>query len=374
MTEQEKFLLDEPEEEDSIDFIKLTKTLWNGRKTLYISLGIGLVLGVFVAISTPNTYTVTTIMVPQVNSSSTTSKLGGLSGLAALAGIDLGSNTGSDMSPIVYPQIVSSVPFQLELMNVPLNFSDVDHPVSLFDYYSNYSRPTVLGVLKEYTIGLPGVLIKAIKGKKTELKLPKSKEKQPIYLNEDQYNIKLMLDQIVQLEASPKEGYLMLTVSLPEALATAQLAEKAQEILQKYITDFKIEKAKADLEFIQGRYDVAKAEAEGYQMHLAQKTDQFKNLTSAVPQVQSDRLQTRYNIASSVFQELAKQLEMAKIQVKKDTPVFTVIQPSTIPSIKSGPNKPLIVIIYLFVSGLISIGFIYGKPFIKDLKIKWKEK
>lgn len=373
MTEQENYLLDDTEEEESIDFIKLVKTLWKGRKTLYISLSIGLVLGVFVAISTPKKFMVTTIIVPQM-ASSPTSKLGGLSSLAALAGIDLSSSaTGSDMSPIVYPQIVSSVPFQMELMNTPLNFSDVDHPVSMFDYYTNYSKTSVLGVLKKYTIGLPRLIITAIKGEKKELILPKSKEKQPIYLTDDQYKIKLLLDEMVVLDAAPKDGYLSLTVKMPEALAAAQLAQKAMEILQRDITDFKIEKAKADLDFIQGRYYVAKAEAEGYQLHLAQKSDQFKNLISAVPQVQSDRIQTHYNIANNVYMEMAKQLEMAKLQVNKDTPVFTIVQPATIPSESSGTSRLIILILWIFLSGIVGVGIIFGKPFISGIKEKWNE-
>ena len=372
MTEQEKFLLDETEEEESIDFLKLAKTLWAGRKTLFISLLIGMILGIFVAIFTPNEFTATSIIVPQMGAS-TSSKLGGLGGLAALAGINLDMAQGSEMSPLIYPKIVSSIPFQLELMNAPLNFKNVDHPVSLFDYYTNYSKPSVLGAVKKYTIGLPGLIIKAIKGKPEQLIIPKTGSKQLIYLTDDQYKIKLMLDEVVVLEATPKEGFLTLTVVLPEAIAASQLAQKAQEILQRDITSFKIEKAQADLDFIQGRYDIAKAQAEGYQINLAQKTDQFKNLTSSVPQVQTTRIQTRYSVANNVFLELAKQLEMAKIQVKKDTPVFTVVQPATIPSEKSGPSKPMILIVWMFLSGIVGAALIFGKPMLGDLKKKWKE-
>jgi uncharacterized protein involved in exopolysaccharide biosynthesis len=212
-----------------------------------------------------------------------------------------------------------------------------------------------------------------LKGKKEELKLPKSNGKLLIYLTDDQYQIKQLLDDAVVMDAAPKDGYLSLTVQMSEPLAAAQLAQKAMEILQRDITDFKIEKAKADLDFIQGRYDVAKAEAEGYQMNLARKTDQYKNLTSAVPQVQSDRLQTRYGIASGVFQDLAKQLEQAKIQVKKDTPTFTIVEPVTIPTEKSKPDRLLILILWIFLGGIVGVGIVFGKGFKGDLKKKWKQ-
>ncbi|MHB9142381.1 MAG: GNVR domain-containing protein, partial [Paludibacter sp.] len=244
---------------------------------------------------------------------------------------------------------------------------------SLLDYTSNYSKKNILGILKKYTLGLPSVIISAIKGKTKELEVSSELKSKLIYLTQDQYSLIKSMDNIVSLDADAKQGILTMTVSLPEALAAAQLAQKAQDILQRDIIDFKVQKAKADLDFIQGRYDVAKAEAEGYQMNLARKTDQYKNLTSAVPQVQSDRLQSRYGIANSVFQDLAKQLEQAKIQVKKDTPVFTIVQPVTIPSEKSKPSRALIMIIWIFMGGLVGAGIVFGKGYMEDVKKKWQE-
>ena len=371
MAEQQSYIQPETDAEDEIDLIALAKTFWAGRKTVLISVLIGTVLGILVAILTPAEYTATTIMVPQMSGKSSA---GGLSGLAALAGIDLGTaNQTGEMSPVLYPQIVSSTPFKLELMNTPIKFKDFDKPVSLFDYSTKYKKTTVLGTIKKYTIGLPGVIIKAIKGKKKEPVISKDARGNLIVLTEDQNAIRKAFDKIVTLEVEPKQGYLTLTVNMPEALAAAQLAQKAQDLLQRDITNFKVQKAKADLEFIQGRYNEVKAQAEGYQINIAQKTDQYKNLTSVVPQVQTTRLQTRYGIASSVFQELAKQLEQAKIQVKKDTPVFTIVEPVSVPVEKSKPSRPMILIIWIFLGGIIGVSIVFGKGMLANVKKKWKK-
>lgn len=357
--------------DETIDLIALAKTFWAGRKTILICLLVGTVLGVFVAITTPAEYTATTIMVPQTGSKSSA---GGLSGLAALAGIDLGTSAqGGEMSPVLYPQIVSSTPFKLELMNTPIKFKDIDKPVSLFDYSTKYKKTSVLGTIKKYTIGLPGVIISAIKGKKKEAEISKDSKGNLIVLTEEQNAICGTLDKIVSLEVEAKQGYLTLTVNMPEALAAAQLAQKAQDLLQRDITRFKVQKAKADLEFIQGRYNEVKAQAEGYQINMAQNTDQYKNLTSAVPQVQNARIQTKYGIASTVFQELAKQLEQAKIQVKKDTPVFTIVEPVSVPVEKSKPNRPMLLIIFVFLGGIIGVVIVFGKGLMASVKKKWKE-
>ena len=104
------------EEEGGIDIMALLRGLWDGRKTIFICLGIFIVLGLVAALAMKRTYSVTTVMVPQMGDAKS-----GLGGLAALAGFDMGaaSNNG-ELSPLIYPQIVSSVPFRLEMMHTPL--------------------------------------------------------------------------------------------------------------------------------------------------------------------------------------------------------------------------------------------------------------
>jgi hypothetical protein len=67
-----------------------------------------LAIGLVVAFTSPVEYTSSTVMVPQLGSNNKTS---GLSSLASMAGIDLGTMEGSaELSPLVYPMIVSSIP------------------------------------------------------------------------------------------------------------------------------------------------------------------------------------------------------------------------------------------------------------------------
>ncbi|MBA4408536.1 MAG: hypothetical protein C0397_03830 [Odoribacter sp.] len=371
MSEQQSPVQPKPIADDEIDLLALVKTMWNGRRTIIISVISGAILGVAVALLSPKEYTASTVMVPQMGDSQ--SKMGGLGGLAALAGISLDINPGAELSPMIYPQITGSIPFQLEMMDTPLNFQDHSQPITLFEYYTKYSKSSVLGSIKKYTIGLPGVIIGAIKGKPEELRLPGDSTKQPILLTKDQYTVKKALDEIVSLEVNAKEGYLTLSTRMPEALVSAQLAKKAQDLLQQYITEFKIKKAEANLDFILGRYTETKAEFEKAQVSLAIVSDRNKNFTSGLSQIETDRIQTRYTIAFTVFQDLAKQLEQAKIQVKMDTPVFTIIEPVTVPAERSKPKKAMIVTIWIFLGGIIGVGFVFGKEFMKEVKKRWNE-
>lgn len=318
--------------DDEIDLIALAKKLWLGRITIFKAIAVGAVLGVAIALFSPKQYTATSIIVPQLGGDSN-SKLGGLGGLAALAGINLDmQQQGADLSPIVYPQIVSSIPFQLELMNTPLNFEGFSQPVTLFNYLVNLQKPTFFGTIRRYTVGLPGLILNAIKGKKKENAGTLNNDLSPLALSDDQVKVQKLLNEAVTLTVNTKEGYLTISVDLNEPLATAQLALKAQNLLQKYIIDFKTQKSEANLDFIEDSYNNARKEFENAQVKLAVATDRSQGFVSGLPRIETDRLQSQYTITFGVYQELAKQYEQAKIQVKEETPVFTVVEPPVIPS------------------------------------------
>ena len=356
--------------DDEIDLLELAKTFWNGRSIILKSILIAGIFGVVIALLSSKEYTATTTIVPQTSSSS--SKLGGLSSLAAMAGFNLDNATSGDvLSPTVYPEIVSSVPFQMDLMNTPFTFAEVNHPVSLYEYYSEISKPGVLSLIAKYTIGLPGVIISAIKGD-TEQKTI-SENKGPIALTQKQEKVRKMISDQVTLNLDAKQGFITLQAAFPEALLSAQVADQARELLQKYITRFKIEKASDKLSFIEQRYEEKKKEFEKAQIRLAYFSDQNKNVTSAVARTEEKRLQGDYTIAMNVYDELAKQLEQAKIQVKEETPVFSILEPAMVPRERSKPKRPMIVFIWLFLGGIVGTGIVFGKVYLKDIKAKWNE-
>ena len=165
---------------------------------------------------------------------------------------------------------------------------------------------------------------------------------------------------------------MVLSSRFHEARLSAEVAQKAQELLQQYITEFKIEKAKAQLEFIQERYAEKKEEFEKAQDNLAAFRDRNKNVTSALARTEEERLQSDYQLAFEVYSQLAQQQEQAQIKVKEDTPVFSILKPVVVPIEKSAPNRPMILIIWIFLGAIVSIGWIFGKQFLATVKERWK--
>lgn len=350
------------------DIVAIVKQLWAGRKQIFICTGVFIVLGLIAALTMVRTYTVNTTMVPQVSSSRNSS----LSSLASLAGFDISSaSSGADLSPIIYPQIVSSTTFRRALIYTPLHYEKADTAVCMFTYAKEYNKPTVFGTIKKYTIGLPGVILGAMRGKKPELVLPDdgagSDGPKPVLVSKDEELVMEDLARNVVLTADKKEGYLTLTVVGTEPLQTAELAMKAQQLLQEEITRFRTEKAQSQQKYIQARYDEVKAEAESYQAALAAVTDRSQSMTTTRAKIERDRLQSKYSVANSIYLEMAKQLEQAKMQVKQDTPVFTIVQPVTVPS-KPSNSRAKTLVIWTFFGIVLGCGIVLLKGYWPKVK------
>lgn len=350
-----------------IDLASIILKIWRNRKFILKITALFILFGLIVALISPVAYTTQTIMVPQNNEKQVG---GGLSSLAAMAGINVGSIGGDVIPPKLYPQILNSTPFQKELMHTSLKFKNYDQPVVILDYFTKdeYNQSGVIGTIKKYTVGLPGLIMGAMSKKEPVGMDTTTVGKNAIQvMTKDEKRCSDMLLSIIYLTVNEKDGFLNLSVTMSDPYAAAQLTEKTQELLQKYITDFKIDKVRANLDFIEGRYNEAKKDYEQVQDARARFKDSNKNIYSAVAQAESEKWDNRYNLAFSIYSELAKQLEQAKISVKENTPVFTIIEPVTIPNQRSKPRRGMICIIFAVLGVCVSTGLVLGLPFAADI-------
>lgn len=351
---------------NEIDFMVIFDKIKKSKKILLISIASGLVLGLFLALIIPKSFKVTTTMLPQSESDT---GLGKFSSLAAMAGFDLnigGSTT--EISPVVFPQIVESETFLAKLMYSKYKFAKVSEPVCLYDYYKKIKKPGFFDIVTRYTIGLPGLIKDSFK-KKNDIKKVSEVEKIPEFSKDEEEILQFMKSNIT-LMVNKKEGYLTLTCIMPEALLAAQVAEKAQLLLQETITDYKTKSAREQLDFIQQRFNEKKADYRECQQRLAFYKDRNQNMGTAAANAELDRLQGEYDISYAVYSELAKSLEQSKIQVKRETPVFAIIKPVVVPREKYKPRRSLIVAVLTVLGGVIGLSYIFGKEYLDFIKNK----
>lgn len=352
--------------EDEIDLVEIFQKLWRNRKFIIKVTAAFAVLGLIVAISTPNVYTASCTMVPQAGQKSTGGSLGGL---AAMAGINLGSlSSGEVLSPTVYPKIMTNVNFQKELIYSKFHFKGVTEPITLYDYYTDkkYQKFSIIGILKKYTIGLPGVIIGAFNGNKREIsKLSNDSTSIQTFTYLEKQASKIVISSL-SMNIDNKQGLITLSSNMCEPLVAAELVQKGTQLLQKYITEFKIEKVTSNLSFIERSYDEAQKNFLVKQEELARFRDANKSFTSAVAKTQEERLTSEYSLLLGIYTELAKQKEQAKIAVTETTPILTVIEPVIIPIEKSKPSRAMMLLTYTFFGLIIGIGAVLVVAYIEE--------
>ena len=356
--------------DNQADLVELIQRMWITKVLIIIVTSVFVVLGLLVALFSPKEYTSACDVVPQASDSSALSRMGSL---AALAGINLDQMQNvKTLSPLVYKNIMESTTFRKELMQTPLNFKEIDHPISFYEYCTNeeYNKPSIGEYIKKYTVGLPFVILNAIRGEQPSPDygaLNQSGDSSIETVTKEEYECLKALDNCITLRLDDKKGYVTITANMPEAVAAAQMAQATVELLQRYITEFKIEKVQANLDFVQERYNEAKSNFEDIQSRRAKFRDANMNTTRYSAHAELVKLNAEYSLAMNLYSELASQLERAKISVKETMPVLTVITPVTVPFKKSKPKRVVILFAYTFFGVLAGAGSVLLLPTIAEI-------
>ncbi|MEL6561618.1 MAG: Wzz/FepE/Etk N-terminal domain-containing protein [Bacteroidota bacterium] len=348
-----KSVKDEIAKEDEIDLLELIKVVWKSRKFIVKVTTVFAVLGVFVALTSKVEYEASCRLMPE-SQEGIKGSIGGLSGLAGLAGINLNTGSVGFLPPELYPQLSASTPFQLELIHEPVKFQMLDTTVSSFNYFKSLDSPSFLMMLAGYTIGLPGKVKKMFKKGKPVVS---NVSHDFIQLSKEDFELIKAFRERMEVVVDPTTGIISVSSQMPDPYAAAQVTDLLVRRLTDRVIQYKLEKVKLNLEFINDRYLEAEEEYELKQKQLARFTDGNRNITSSLKQIEFQRLNNDLSIAFEVYKGLASQLEQAKIKVKEQTPVFTVLEPIRVPEDKSKPQRGLIVVVFVLVGAISSSGY-----------------
>jgi uncharacterized protein involved in exopolysaccharide biosynthesis len=354
---------------DEIDLVDLFRKLWVKRKFILTVTGIFLLIGLFVALVSPVSYTASCTVVPQ----SGENKSGGLSGVAAMMGVNLGTAMMSEgtLSPHIYPEIVKSVPFTLEIMQTLITTNRSNgKEITLYEYYTNkqYQDKNVLSSIKKYTLGLPGVLLGSFRKKSPVEETAFHADSTTVYtLNEKEKKVYEAIQGALRVSVNPKEGYVSLSYSFPEAKPAAEVTDNLYRTLEKYVSSFKSEKLEDNLQFVEESYETARQDFLQAQSRLAAFQDANRGLATATARSTEMRLQSEFNIAFSVYSELAKQREQARIAVKENQTILTLVNPAVVPHEKSAPRRSIILVGFLFLGIATAFGWVQGKPYVQKI-------
>jgi LPS O-antigen subunit length determinant protein (WzzB/FepE family) len=355
---------------DEITLIELLKKVWVRKTIILRGVLIGLGIGLFVALASPKEFTSSVTFIPQTASKGGAS---GLGGLASLAGINLPSGGDTqEIGPELYPKLAADINFKRVLAGTYIHPEGMEDSVRFTTYFDEIHKPAALDYLKKYTLGLPGVLIKAVRGENPTLAVSTGQaSSELIFTSQEELDSYKLLDDYLKITSNKKEGYVDIAFTMPEPVLAAQMVLAAQRLLQQEVIAFRIRNAQAQLEFTEKQYEEKQREFDAIHARLASFKDRNRNIASSFAESEEQKLEAEFSLKVAIFTELAKQLEQARLQVKKDTPVFSTIQSATVPLVKSAPNRPIILLACMMIGLVGSLGYIGIIELMKEVKEQW---
>ena len=353
------------DEEIEIDLMDLLRKVIGIRKKIYKAAGIGLIIGIIVAISIPKQYTVEVTLSPEMGNN----KGGGLSGLAASflgSGVTMGDGTDA-LNASLSADIVSSTPFLLELsaMEIPVTKNKV---MSLNTYLDEETSPWW-----SYVIGFPGMVIGGVKSLFTE-------EDEDIYFDKTSRGIIELskketekietLKEKITASVDKKTSMTSVTATFQDSKVAAVVADSVVKKLQEYIIDYRTSKSKEDCLYLEKLFKERQQEYYAAQKKYADYLDSHDNLILQSVRAEQERLQNDMSLAYQVYSQVASQLQVARAKVQEEKPVFAVVEPAVVSLEPSGTSRKVYVLAFIFLSVCIVISWnLFGK----DLLNKFKE-
>lgn len=137
----------------------------------------------------------------------------------------------------------------------------------------------------------------------------------------------------------------------------------------KFYVDTKSKKARMNMEILERQTDSIRAELNAAITGVAVATDNTFMLNPAlnVRRAPSARRQVDVQANTAILTELVKQTELAKVAVRKDTPLIQVIDRPILPLPKERFGKVKGLVIGGFLSGFFTVFFLILKKFFKQL-------
>ena len=352
---------------DEIDLVEILCKIIVIRKKIYKVAGIGLIIGVIVALSIPKQYTVKVTLSPEMGSSK------GTNGLAGLAASFLGSGAttgdGSDaLNASLSSDIVSSTPFLLELLDITVSSSNKSKDITLASYLDEQTSPWW-----SYVIGFPSMVLGGVKSLFTEEdeSISFGKANQGTIELSKMESMKIeILKKMITASVDKKTSMTSVAVTLQNPRVAAVVADSVVKKLQECIIDYRTFKAKEDCLYLEKLFKERQQEYYAAQKKYADYMDSHDNIILQSVRAEQERLQNDMSLAYQVYSQVASQLQVARAKVQEEKPVFAVVEPAVVPLNPSGTSKKIYILAFIFLSVCIVISW---KLFGENILNKFKE-
>ena len=324
-----------------IDLRVVMSKIWKNKKLFYKTLPIAFVLSCIYILSIPRYYTSDVKLAPELDNGISGGTLGDI---ASSLGFDISTAQTSDaISPLLYPDLMEDNKFVTNLFNIQVTNKDGD----IKDSYYNYLKKHQKKAWWMYPIGwIKKMFSEDDNGQGAKGKLD------PYHLSKKDDNIAEKIRDNIKLSIDKKTGVITINATDQDPIICKTLGDSIMTRLQDFITDYRTNKARIDVEYYKKLTAETKQEYEKARQRYGSYADANMDIVLESYRSKRDDLENDMQLKFNAYSTMNTQLQAAMAKVQERTPAFTVVKGAAVPVKPAGPKR------MLFVAGMLILTFI----------------
>ena len=332
-------------------WIVYLKTQW---KLIIGILALGGIIGfLYASFQKPNYLATTTFVLEEDKAGG--GGLGGALGLASSFGLDLGGGGGGLFtSSNIIELMKSRLVVEKTLLN-PVKVSGKE--ISLADYYIQINE------LKEDW---------AKKSTLANINFPVNADRTKFNLQQDSIlqtiSAGLTKNNLVITQKDKKVSIISLTVKTKNELFSKLFCEQLLKETSDFYIETKSKKSRLNVDILQHQADSIRAELNSAITGVATASDNVYNLNPAlnVKRTPSTRRQVDVQANTAILTQLVAQLELSKVNLRKETPLVQLIDRPILPLEKDKVGRLKSLVLGGFLAGFLTMMYlVFGKLYRK---------
>ena len=331
-----------------LDLREIIKRLWDNKMVFIKVLPIVFVLSCVYIVSIPRTYSTDAKLAPEMGNAINGGTLGSI---ASAFGFDFGDMQTTDaITPLLYPDLMEDNAFATKLFAIKVENNKGDIKSTYYEYLKKYQKypwwkSSISWIRRLFEKNQPVA----------------NKEFNPYALTKKDNDIVNKIRKNVKLSVDKKSGVITLNTQDQDPRICKTLADSIMGILQEFITEYRTNKARADLAYYKRITAEAKHEYEKARQRYGSYSDANTDVILESVRAKRNDLENDMQLKYNTYTTLNNQLQAAKAKVQERTPVFTMLKGATIPIRPSAPKRMLFVLEMLVLSFLLTALFVYYK-------------
>lgn len=323
----------------------------NNKKLLAKVFILTFVVSCLIIYPVPRYYNCNISLAPEIGAAGPESKV---SSIASSFGFNIGSSLSADaISPALYPELIKSNDFILKLVNIPIRSKDGSIETTYYTYLDKH-QSDIPYLYPFYWI------ISVIENISSSSHSEKSSNTviNPFYLSKRQSEIFGKIKGNISCNIDIKTDLITISVEDQDPLVAATIADSVRSKLQNYITMYRTNKARVDLEYYQKLTAEAKSKYEKARQIYAGYADANSDVILMSYQSKKEDLENDMQLKFNAYSSLNNQLQASLAKVQERTPAFTVVQKASVPIRPAGPKRMAFVFAMLCLSMLLTVSYL----------------